>query len=179
MTVSNMWCDTSEIDTPSCQAACSRCQPAYSGWMFSGSQGAASGGLEHIHADLLVLIRAAARDAQTPEDGAVAFDRDATLGRHDRAVPHPADLREEHRIGVPPVLQHFGWALHDGGGVRLGQSDVRSHGPGAVHPLDQHDETAVVDNGDAQCLTKVEGTATGVLGEGTGLGEGQGHAVRV
>jgi hypothetical protein len=43
MNVSDMWCDRSEIDTPSCQAACSCRHPAYSGSITSGVQGGEPG----------------------------------------------------------------------------------------------------------------------------------------
>jgi hypothetical protein len=43
MNVSNMWWETSEIDTPVCHAACSWRQPAYPGSTTSGSHGVAFG----------------------------------------------------------------------------------------------------------------------------------------
>src|SRR4029077_5901689 len=57
-----------------------------------------AGRLEHVLADPLVLVRAAAGDTQAAEDHAVALDRDAALGGHEGAVAHPADLGEEHRV---------------------------------------------------------------------------------
>jgi hypothetical protein len=56
---------------------------------------------------------------------------------------------------------------------------VGRHRPGAVHPLDQHDEAAVVDHGDAQRLTESERAGAGIVGQGLGLGEGQGHDASV
>src|SRR5690348_892454 len=74
-----------------------------------------AGRLQHIHADLLVLVRAAARDAQAAQDDPVTLDRHAALGGDDGPVAHAADLGEEHRVGAAPVLEHLGRPLHDGG----------------------------------------------------------------
>src|SRR6266702_3637044 len=138
-----------------------------------------AGRREHVLADPLVLIGAGAGDAQAAENDAIALDRHAALGGHDGPVAHPADLGEEHRVGVAPVLQHLRGPLHDGRGVRLGQRDIRRHRPGTVHPLDQHDEPAVVDHGDAQRLAECQRASARVLGQSAGFGEGQGHAVSV
>src|SRR5690242_8429490 len=70
-----------------------------------------SGRSQHVLADLLVLVRAAAGDAEAADDDPVALERVAALGGHDGVLTHPPDLREEHRVGVPPVLEHHGGAL--------------------------------------------------------------------
>src|SRR4029077_62210 len=76
---------------------------------------------EHVLADLLVLVRAAARYSEAAHDGTVPLEGVAALGSDDRVLAHPADLGEEDRVGVPPAFEHVGGPLHDGRRIGLGQ----------------------------------------------------------
>jgi hypothetical protein len=90
-------------------------------------------------------------------------------------LAHPPDLGEEHRVGVPPALEHVRGTLHDGRRVGLGQRDGRRHRPRAVHPLDEHHEAAVVDDRDGKRLAELESPGAGIIGKGPCFGEGQRH----
>src|SRR5580704_19521742 len=56
---------------------------------------------QHVLADLLVLVGAAAGDPEAAHDLPVPLERVPALGGDDRVLAHPADLGEEHRVGVP------------------------------------------------------------------------------